>query len=77
MTRSIIELMQAYIERRQNEGALRKYPPQAILGLVGGAAQHYGMMTGMFGYPAEVDDELVSETFTRIILSGIQTADRT
>jgi len=73
MTRSIVELMQAYIERRQKQGALREYPPQAILGLVAGAAQHYGMMTGMFGYPVEVDDELVSETFTRIILSGLRT----
>jgi TetR/AcrR family transcriptional regulator len=75
LTRSVVELMTEYIERRQREGAIRDFPAKAILGMVAGSAQNYAMMTTMFGYPAEAPDERVADTFARIVLSGVRAAN--
>ncbi len=74
LTVSVVQLVIEYIVRRQQSGAMRDFPPQAILGMIAGTSQHYGMMTSMFGYPSEAPDERVVDAFTRIILSGVRVA---
>jgi TetR/AcrR family transcriptional regulator len=72
LTESAVHMLTEYIARRQQEGAFRDYNPRAILGLVAGAAAHYGMMTSMFGYPPEISDERVAELFARIMITGVK-----
>lgn len=75
LSKTVVDLITTYLSRRQAEGALVGYPPKAILGMVAGTAQYYGMMTSMFGYPAEAPDERVVDVFTRIMLSGVRTPE--
>jgi hypothetical protein len=69
---NIYELLRTYLEKRQREGALAGYRPAAILTAIAGMAQHYAMATQMFGFPAEMPAEDAAETFTRILMNGIQ-----
>jgi TetR/AcrR family transcriptional regulator len=74
----VFELLRDYIIRRQREGAIRPYNPGAILAAIAGMAQHYAMMTQMFGFEApDMSDDEAIETFTRIAMHGIQSADAT
>ena len=68
----IFELLRVYIVRRQREGALTAFDPGAILAAIAGMAQRYAMYTQMFGFPTEVSVEQAVETFTNILLNGIQ-----
>jgi TetR/AcrR family transcriptional regulator len=72
----IFELLRDYILRRQREGCLREYNPGAMIEAIAGVAQHYAMMTQMFGFnpPDDLSDEQAIETFIRIVMGGIQPA---
>jgi TetR/AcrR family transcriptional regulator len=72
----IFELLHDYIERRQRQGAIRGYNPGAIIEAIAGMTQHYAMMTQLFGYaaPDGLSDEKAIETFTQIVMNGIQPA---
>lgn len=70
---NIYELLRTYIEKRQREGALAGYHPGAILTAIAGMAQHYAMATQMFGFAVAIAAEDAAETFTRILMNGIQT----
>jgi TetR/AcrR family transcriptional regulator len=72
LTESAVHMLTEYIARRQQEGALQNHNPRAILGLVAGAAAHYGMMTSMFGYSPEMSDERVAEAFAEIMIHGVK-----
>jgi TetR/AcrR family transcriptional regulator len=69
----IYELLRDYLEKRQREGALAGYHPSAILSAIAGMAQRYAMSTEMFGFASEISAEDAAETFTRILMNGIQT----
>ncbi len=69
----IFELLRVYVLKRQNEGALAGYAPGAILAAIAGMAQRYAMFTQMFGFSAELSPDEAVETFTRILMNGIQT----
>ena len=72
----VYELLCQYIRRRQREGALLDYNPGLILAAIAGMATHYAMMTEMFGFRPDHSVEQVTDTFTRIMMSGIQGAGR-
>ncbi|HUJ21301.1 MAG TPA: TetR/AcrR family transcriptional regulator [Bryobacteraceae bacterium] len=74
----IFEVLRSYVVRRQRAGALRGFNPGAIIEAIAGVAQHYAMMTGMFGYkpPDDLSDEEAIETFTKIVMNGIQPAKK-
>lgn len=61
-----------YIERRQREGAIRPCKPLALLCVVAGAAQQFGMMSYLFGFQTGVTDETAVRDFIEIILKGAQ-----
>jgi TetR/AcrR family transcriptional regulator len=67
------ELLCQYIARRQAEGALRDYNAGMILAAIAGMATHYAMMTEMFGFASKQSAEQVTDTFTKIMMGGIQT----
>jgi hypothetical protein len=69
---TIYELLRAYLEKRQREGALAGFHPAAILTAIAGMAQHHAMATEMFGFASEMSAEDAAETFTRILMNGIQ-----
>ena len=69
----IVQVLTDYFQRRQDEGALRGYPPAAILAAIAGMAQNYAVLTQMFGFSCpDLSDEQVIDSFTAIILSGIK-----
>jgi TetR/AcrR family transcriptional regulator len=68
----IYELLRDYLEKRQRAGALAGYHPAAILIAIAGMAQRYAMSTEMFGFASEISPEEAVETFTRILMTGIQ-----
>jgi TetR/AcrR family transcriptional regulator len=68
----VFELLQQYIIRRQSEGALADYNPGAILCAIAGAATQYAIMTEMFGFCVHLSDAQVIETFTRMLMTGVQ-----
>jgi TetR/AcrR family transcriptional regulator len=69
----IVEELREYLIRRQREGAMRECCPELILVALAGAAQYYGVQTGMFGQKAgNLTDEEVVETIVHIILNGLR-----
>src|ERR1035437_4821611 len=68
----IFELLCQYIARRQSEGALREGNPGAIVAAVVGMATHYANMTQMFGFPTNVSDRQMADSFVDIVMRGIQ-----
>ena len=68
----IFELLREYLVRRQKEGALRDYDAGLIIAAMAGMAQYFAMMTQMFGFCCDVPDDQVIETFTKIMMNGIQ-----
>jgi TetR/AcrR family transcriptional regulator len=68
----IFELLNEYILRRQQEGALVPVSSGAILTAIAGMATHYAMLTQMFGFECDTSDEAIVETFTRILMNGIR-----
>lgn len=69
----IVDMLRDYIARRQKEGALRACDPSAIIFAMAGMAQQYATHTHMFRYKEiAFSDEEAVETFTRIIMAGIQ-----
>jgi TetR/AcrR family transcriptional regulator len=69
----IFELLVQYVARRQAEGALCKCNPGAIVAAAAGMADHYGMMTELFGFNPNTDDRQAAIDFTRIMMHGIRT----
>jgi len=68
----IFELLRAYIARRQEAGALARVNPGLILAATSGMAERYAMLTQLFGFEPQTSDEEVVETFTHILMNGIQ-----
>jgi TetR/AcrR family transcriptional regulator len=68
----IFELLCQYLARRQSEGALRQGNPGAIVAAVAGMATHYANMTQMFGFPTNVTDRQIADSFVAIVMHGIQ-----
>jgi TetR/AcrR family transcriptional regulator len=70
----IFELLRGYIVRRQRQGAFLGYNPGVIIEAIAGMTSHYAMMTQLFGYapPSGLSDEKAIETFTRIVMNGVQ-----
>ncbi len=73
MALPIFDMLRQYIRRRQRAGALRQCEPGLVIVAIAGMAQHYAMMTEIFGLReiTASDDEVV-ETFTRIVLDGVR-----
>jgi hypothetical protein len=62
-----------YFRRRQEEGAIRDHNPVAILAAIAGMAQNYAVLTQMFGFScADLTDDQVIDSFTAILMNGIQ-----
>ena len=68
----IFELLCQYILRRQSEGALREGHPGAVVAAIAGMASHYATMTQMFGFPTNVSDRQIADSFVAIVMHGIQ-----
>jgi TetR/AcrR family transcriptional regulator len=68
----IFELLCQYILRRQSEGALREGHPGAVVAAIAGMASHYATMTQMFGFPTNVSDRQIADSFVDIVMHGIQ-----
>ncbi len=72
----IFELLRAYIARRQSEGAIRDCNPGLVIAGIAGMAQYFAMMTGLFGFHIEEDqqelDERAVDGFTAIVMKGIE-----
>ena len=68
----IFELLCQYILRRQSEGALREGHPGAVVAAIAGMASHYATMTQMFGFPTNVTDRQIADSFVDIVMHGIQ-----
>ncbi len=68
----VFELLCQYVVRRQQAGALQNYDPGLIVAAIAGMATHFAMMTQMFGFPCDISNEAVAETFTSILMTGIQ-----
>jgi TetR/AcrR family transcriptional regulator len=74
----IFERLLEYIARRQREGALIDCDPQAIMVSLGGIAHQYGLITQIFRAPVpEISDEEMAQSFTRILLHGLQVSAST
>jgi len=72
----VYELLCQYVARRQKEGALcQDYSPGMILTAIAGAATQHAMMTEMFGFPSKESAEQVTDAFTSIMMTGIQTSN--
>jgi TetR/AcrR family transcriptional regulator len=69
----IVQVLVEYIRRRQHEGAILDYHPAAVLAAIAGMAQNYALLTQMFGFcfPDLTDDQVI-DSFTAIIMNGIQ-----
>lgn len=61
-----------YVARRQEEGALKPGPPQAIIAAIAGMASHYAMMTSLFGFEAGTKDEAMVDAFVNILMDGVR-----
>jgi TetR/AcrR family transcriptional regulator len=68
----IFELLCQYFVRRQSEGALLAGDPGAIIGAAYGMAAQYATMTQMFGFPTNVTDAQITDSFVAIVMHGIQ-----
>jgi TetR/AcrR family transcriptional regulator len=65
--------LHAYIERRQQAGALRACDPRTIIFAIVGMAQYFGMQKYMYQRPEPLQsDEEITETFASILMNGIQ-----
>jgi TetR/AcrR family transcriptional regulator len=74
----IFERLLEYISRRQREGALIDCDPQVIMVSLGGVAHQYGLITQIFRAPVpEISDEEMAQSFTRILLRGLQVSAST
>ncbi len=71
-TLPIAEILREYVEKRQREGALAGFQPLSIIAAIAGMAQHYAMMTRMFGFETGVSDDEAIDNFVRILLKGVQ-----
>jgi len=72
----VFERLIAYVTRRQREGALLDCNPHAILIALGGAAHQYGLIKQIIRGPMpDLDDEEMAQSFTRILLRGVQTPE--
>ena len=68
----VVALLRDFIARRQAEGALRVYPPKAIIFSLAGMAKQYATHIHMCGYDnAGFSDEEAVDTFTGILMGGI------
>jgi TetR/AcrR family transcriptional regulator len=69
----IVEELTAYLLRRHKEGAIRECRPEFVLVALAGAANYYGMQTGMFGHPPlELPDDEVIDAIVRLVLNGLR-----
>jgi TetR/AcrR family transcriptional regulator len=68
----IFELLCQYVARRQSEGALRGGDQGAMIGAAYGMAAQYATMTQMFGFPTNVTDRQIADSFVAIVMHGIQ-----
>src|SRR6185369_5367366 len=68
----VYESLVQYLARRQSDGALRPYNPGTKLAGAAGMAAHYAIMTEMFGFCVHLSDAEVIETFTQMMMTGIQ-----
>jgi TetR/AcrR family transcriptional regulator len=68
----ISNLLLQYVARRQDEGALRRGDPVAIIAAAYGMAAQYATMTQMFGFHTNVPDSQMTDGFVSIVMHGIQ-----
>src|SRR5450759_3730013 len=68
----ILELLCQYVARRQKEGVLRGGDPGAIIGAAYCMAAQYATVTQMFGFPTNVTDRQIADSFVDIVMHGIQ-----
>lgn len=68
----VFELLCQYFARRQREGAIRECNPGAIVAAFAGMATNYANMTQMFGFPNNVSDRQIADSFVDIVIHGIQ-----
>ncbi len=62
-----------YIIKRQSEGAFREFDPELLILCVFAMPAHFNMLTRLFGFDVvAVSDEEATETFSQIMLAGIQ-----
>ena len=77
MSLPIFDMLRQYVRRRQRDGALRQCDPGLIIVAIAGMAQHYAMMTEIFGLrEITASDDDVVETFTCIVLDGVRIKSR-
>jgi TetR/AcrR family transcriptional regulator len=73
MTLGIGARIKEYIERRQQEGALLRCDPSAVLFSVAGAAQFYAMQKYMYQLcEDQYSDEQMTKDFVRILMQGLR-----
>jgi TetR/AcrR family transcriptional regulator len=68
----VFEQLCQYVARRQKAGALRDYDSGLVVAAMAGMTGYFAMMTHMFGFASSACDEEVVETFTSILMNGIQ-----
>jgi hypothetical protein len=62
-----------YIARRQSQGAIRSFDPNAIMIAHGGMVHQYGLLTQIIHAPIpKVADEEMAQLLTRILMDGIR-----
>jgi TetR/AcrR family transcriptional regulator len=68
----IFELLRDYLVKRQQAGALAPINPGLMLAAISGMAERYAMLTRLFGFHLDTPDQEVVDTFTHILMNGIQ-----
>jgi TetR/AcrR family transcriptional regulator len=68
----IFEVLRGYLEKRQRTGAIADVDPGMILTAISGMAQRYATLSQLFGFPSDRSDHEAVETFTHILMNGIQ-----
>jgi TetR/AcrR family transcriptional regulator len=67
-----IDALGTYIAARQRDGALVEGIPELLIWAMGGMPAHYAMVRYLFkGTTVQVSDDVVRETFTRILMNGL------
>ena len=72
MSVPIYQHLTEYVKRRQKEGKLLDFDAGLILIAISGMATQFATVTRMFGFDCPIPDSVVANTFTSILLNGIQ-----
>ncbi len=72
ITADIVDRFKKYLNRRQQQGALRNVTPDTALAAIVGMAKHYAQCRYLYGFAGEcISDDQAIDNFTAVALGGM------